>query len=84
MPSESEIISAIDNIVIHYPSWTIGITNDPDRRKREHGNPVRWEQWYAVTETTARNVEKHFLGKGMQGDTGGGISPNYVYIFYSA
>ena len=41
MPSESQIISEIESIVVHYPSWTIGISDDPDRRKREHGNPVR-------------------------------------------
>ncbi len=81
MLSESQIISEIGSIVAHYPSWRIGITDDLDRRKREHGNPVRWHQWNAVTETSARNIERHFLGKGMQGAPGGGLSPNYVYIF---
>lgn len=81
MPSESQIISEIENIVVHYPSWTIGITDDPNRRRREHSNPARWHQWYAVTETSARKVEDYFLGKGMRGAPGGGISPNYVYIF---
>jgi len=81
MPSESEIISEIEGIVLHYPSWTIGITDEPDRRKREHGNPARWYQWYAVTESSARRIERHFLNKGMNGAPGGGISPSYVYIF---
>lgn len=81
MPSESEIIAEIEKIVIHYPSWVIGITDNPDRRKREHGNPVGWHHWYAVLETSARQIEKYFLNKGMRGDTGGGISPSYVYIF---
>ena len=83
MPSESQIISEIESIVIHYPSWTIGITDDPDRRRQEHGNPTRWYSWNAVLESSARSVEKYFLDKGMNGATGGGISPHYIYIFYS-
>jgi len=78
---ESEIKNAIEQIVSTYSSWTIGITDDPDRRKVEHSNPTCWRQWIADTETIARNVEKHFLDKGMKGATGGGESPNYVYIF---
>lgn len=76
MPSESQLISEIESIVVTCPSWTIGMTDDPDRRRRGHGNPVRWQQWYAVTETSARKVEDYFLGKGMRGAPGGGISPN--------
>lgn len=65
----------------HYSVWTIGITDWPDRRKGEHGNPAAWYQWDAVTETSARKIEKYFIEKGMGGATGGGISPNYIYIF---
>ena len=64
-----------------YSSWTIGITDDPERRKGEHKNPKYWHDWRADTETIARNVEEHFIEKGMNGDVGGGESPNYVYIF---
>ena len=79
---ESEIKSAIEQIVNKkYSIWTIGITDGPDRRKTEHGNPKYWHQWRADTETIARNVEKYFLDKGMKGNTGGGEHPNYVYIF---
>jgi hypothetical protein len=83
MPSETEIIAEIEKIVGTYTSyWTIGITEDPDRRKQEHGNPVLWHHWDAVLELTARNIEKYFLAKGMKGDVGGGIYPHYVYIFW--
>lgn len=81
MPSESQIISEIEKIVIHYPSWTIGITDDPERRRQEHNNPTRWHHWYAVTETSVRKIEKYFLDKGMKGAPGGGVFPNYIYIF---
>ena len=64
-----------------YSGWTIDITDDPERRKREHDNPTFWSHWKADSETIARNVEKYFLAKGMKGDTGGGKSPNYVYVF---
>lgn len=80
--TESAIKAQIEAVVSgNYPDWTIGITDDPDRRKREHGNPSRWRHWYGDTEQIARDVEKHFLAKGMKGDTGGGFTPNYVYIF---
>ena len=79
---ESEILSAIEQIVgKKYSIWTIGITDDPDRRRIEHDNPKFWHQWRADTETIARNVEKYFLDKGMKVSPGGGESPNYVYIF---
>jgi len=80
--NESEIKGAIERIVSgKYSSWTIGITDDPDRRRTEHSNPKYWHQWRADTETIARNVEKYFTEKGMNGATGGGEHPNYVYIF---
>lgn len=87
---EQEIIQAIENRVMSaktkdYSIWTIGITDDPVRRRTEHDNAhdntTYWKDWRADTETMARNVEKHFLGKGMKGGTGGGEHPTYVYIF---
>lgn len=67
MATESEIKSAIERIVGHYPAWTI--------------NPSVWHQWNANTETAARNVERYFLDKGMKGGGGGSGSADYVYIF---
>ena len=67
-----------------YRYWTIGITNDLDRRKGEHANTKNveyWRGWPADTENIARVVEKHFLDRGMKGGGGGGTSPNSVYIF---
>lgn len=83
---ESEIKKAVENRVMSaktkkHSLWTIGITNDPDRRKIEHGNPKYWMQWKADTETSARNVEKYFLDRGMKGGGGGGENPRHVYIF---
>ena len=67
-----------------YGYWTIGITNDLDRRKGEHANTKNvehWRGWPADTENIARVVEKYFLDRGMNGGGGGGTSPNSVYIF---
>ncbi len=79
--SAAQIIAAVGAVVVHPPSWYIGITEDPDRRRQEHGNPLGWYLWHADSERTARQVEKHFLALGMQGDTGGGLSPDWVYIY---
>jgi len=81
MATESEIRAAIEKIVTQYSVWTIGVTDNPTRRRVEHGNPTHWHQWNADTEDIARNVEAYFLAKGMQGGTGGAGRADYVYIF---
>lgn len=86
MASVSEIKAAIEERVKStesekYSIWTVGVTDDPKRRKTEHGDPVYWKQWNADSETAARNVETHFLDKGMKGSGGGGGKADYVYIF---
>lgn len=81
MASEATIKAAIEGIVSDYSVWTIGVTDDPARRRREHDNPKVWHDWDADTEQAARNVEAYFIAKGMKGDTGGGGTADYVYIF---
>lgn len=84
---ESEIVKAIEQRVhgSKYSEWTIGITNDPDRRRSEHKNDgkdtTRWTPWRADNEQVARDVEKRFQDRGMKGGGGGGENPNFVYIF---
>ena len=84
---ESEIKQAIQQKIgqTKYDIWTIGITDDPHRRKFEHDNKRQdtnyWKDWKADTEAIARNLEKHFIDNGMKGGTGGGEDPTYVYIF---
>jgi len=84
MASELKIKTEIESQVAHYSKWTIGITDDPSRRWREHDYPAVWYQWDVDSEQVARNVERYFLDKGMQGATGGGGGADYVYIFYSS
>ncbi len=81
MATESAIIAAIEAKVTSYGMWTIGVTDNPDRRRREHGNPSVWYQWDADSQQAARNVEAYFLDKGMKGGTGGVGRADYVYIF---
>ncbi len=68
-----------------YSIWTIGITDDPARRKREHGQEGKetkfWISWEADTEAIARKVEAYFVGKGMKGGVGGDTGGRFVYIF---
>jgi hypothetical protein len=85
--NESEIMQAIKQKVgtTEYKIWTIGITDNPERRKSQHDtegkNTTHWKDWKADNESIARNVEKYFLDKGMKGSTGGGEHPTYVYVF---
>jgi hypothetical protein len=84
---ESEIRQAIEQKIgdTDCKIWTIGITDDPVRRKTEHDakneSTTYWKDWKADSETIARSVEKYFLDKGMKGSTGGGEHPTYVYVF---
>ena len=79
--NKSEIIEVIEKSASNYLAWTIGITDAPKRRKREHGTPMYWLYWKADSETIARNVEKYFLDKGMKCGGGGGDHSICVYIF---
>jgi predicted GIY-YIG superfamily endonuclease len=83
--NEAELKAAIQRKVSTYSYWTIGITDDPERRKKEHeaeGKSVKyWSHWKADTEAIARAVEAYFIDKGMKGGTGGGEHPTYVYVF---
>jgi hypothetical protein len=83
---ESELKAAIEKKVVKtYSIWTIGITDDPERRKKEHedeGKSVAyWSHWKADTEAIARAVETYFIDKGMKGGTGGPSHGEYVYVF---
>jgi hypothetical protein len=85
--NELQIISAIKSEVGSnpYSYWTIGITDDCARRRREHeaegANCKYWCDWLADTEAIARSVETYFLDRGMKGGRGGGEHPTYVYIY---
>lgn len=80
--TEQEIKAKIEgHINGNYPSWTIGVTDNPDRRKQQHNNPPDWHYWNASTEDEARRIEKYFVDKGCKGSGGGGGTADYVYIF---
>ena len=64
-----------------YEYWTIGITENPKKRKTAHRRPEKWERWKANTAQVAREIEKYFIDKGMKGGKGGGKNPIYVYVF---
>ena len=64
-----------------YEDWTIGVTDDPSRRRAEHGHPWFWRQWEADTETVARAIERLFLGRGMREAAGRSGGAGFVYIF---
>lgn len=87
MASEQSIKDAIERKrgSSSYNVWSIGITNDPERRRAEHNaegrNTQYWSHWSADSETIARSVERYFLDKGMKGGGGGGLNPRWVYVF---
>lgn len=58
-----------------------GLTDDPETRKKAHGNPSDWWQRSFATEKEAREWEKEMTSKqGYKGDTGGkGWKYGYTY-----
>ena len=53
-------------------TWYVGLTDDPNRRRAEHGNPPDWQQAAFNTEQEARAWEARYVGKaGYQGGPGG-------------
>ena len=79
--NKNEIIQTIERIINDNKVWTVGITDDPDLRKDEYGNPKHWYQWRADCKEISRKVEEYFIYKSMKGVLGGGKNPNYVYVF---
>lgn len=83
------IAIAIAELVRHsgypYKAWTIGVTNDPARRRDEHRAIGRrvwwWHHWAADDEQIARVVERHFRQKGMKADLGAYGRAGYVYVY---
>jgi len=59
----------------------VGLTDQPDRRRTEHGDPPDWWQTRFRTEREARNWEARMLAvSGYQGGSGGqGWQYGYMY-----
>lgn len=82
MASATIIKECIKTIVTTYPLWTIGLTDQPEQREIEIGYLIGWQLFEADTEQVAKNVEAHFVGKGMKRDTGRrGTRAIYVVVF---
>ena len=53
----------------------VGLTDNPEERRRAHGNPPDWWQRAFSTETEARSWEKEMLAKpGYTGNPGANLS----------
>lgn len=58
-----------------------GLTDDPDRRKKDHNYPKDFRVLHRFTsEKEARDWEKDMLAQGYKGDTGG-AGWRYGYTF---
>jgi hypothetical protein len=71
----------------HYSDFYVGITNDVERRMfKEHNVPKENAWWiYRTAENSdiAREVEDHFLRKGMRGNDGGGNDTSSIVYCYA-
>ena len=62
-------------------TWYVGLTDNPDRRRQEHGNPPDWHQTAPFPgEPDARAWEAKYVGRpGYQGAPGG---PGWRYGYW--
>lgn len=71
----------------YYSDWYAGVAADAkDRLFSGHSVSETGGTWIfhdCVTDTTARQVEDHFLRLGCKGDTGGGNNPAPSRYFYA-
>jgi hypothetical protein len=92
MAMKSSIIAGIEFKVgpsMGYSSWRIGLTHDPEERKKywrftEAQDIDRWSEWQANSLAEAEDIALSFADKGMQGGPSGNLSrykPVYVYVF---
>lgn len=62
-------------------TWYVGLTDDPERRRQEHGNPPDWQQTEFATEEAARVWEAKYAGKPGYSGGSGGAGLRYAYWF---
>ena len=87
----NEIITAINehlgnSLKQHWKDFYVGITDNVDERLFGFHKVPEEGYWFitcpADSEDIARDVEKHFLTKGMDGGTGGGDEDTtFVYCY---
>ena len=64
----------------------VGLTDNSEQRRQEHGNPVDWQQKSFSSESEARAWEKEMLAlPGYRGGSGGeGWKYGYTYTITSS
>jgi hypothetical protein len=67
------------------PMKYAGLTDDPDRRRREHGNPVDWRQWSFETREEALEWKRGILSQDdyVGGDDGDEWRHGFTYTITS-
>ncbi|MEE8413374.1 MAG: hypothetical protein V3R96_02370 [Dehalococcoidales bacterium] len=83
--TESDIKAAVEKITKgqRYEVWTVGIADNVDLRREEHGRPTIWHYWTPESEEAAKNVEAYCKAQGMQGYTGTDTGKGNLYITWA-
>lgn len=72
----TDVVNHINQCGGSYRDWYAGIASDPKERLFSgHGVNKETDAWIhrpCGSEDVARDIERHFLAKGCQGDEGGG------------
>ncbi len=69
--TEADIVAAAEKIAgSRFEVWTVGIADNVDLRREEHGRPTMWHYWTPESDEVANKVEAYLKAKGMQGYSG--------------
>lgn len=65
----------------NYQIWTIGITDKPEERRKERGNPREWHVFEASSEEIAKDIVELFIQKGCKRVVGKQYNGHYIFIY---
>ncbi len=77
-----QLILLIEGIIKgNYPIWTIGVTDKPEEKKKERGNPREWYVWEANSEEIAYDMQEFFIQKGCKRVVGKHGNGKNIFIY---
>ncbi|MAE11373.1 MAG: hypothetical protein QGI51_07155 [Dehalococcoidales bacterium] len=82
--TEAEIVAAAEKIAgSRMEVWTVGVADNVDLRREEHGRPTMWHFWTPESDDVANAVMEQLKAKGMQGYSGTDTGKGNLYITWA-
>jgi len=77
-----QLILLIEGIIKgNYSTWTIGITDNPEAKRKERGDPREWYVWEANSEEIAMDMLEMFIQKGCKRVIGKQTIGKFIFLY---